>query len=360
MIVCLYGRSCAAFVERVTRDLQLSAAAVDAELVPLTVEAAMAERRRWQEVEGVYVLPFDVPLGLPPDLPSTSAALVHALFPAAHVFNDLTTHELCWDRPTAARRLLARGVPMPDSLITEDPDEARAFVAEHEHAVLKAPRTCGGQGHMVMYAGAEQTLVGECLGRRYVIELEVSGDRRRLAHGVLSIPGPFYLQKLIADVGKHGRLSPAQVLRAYIVDGQIVCWTERYRDHHRRPSDFIVTIALGARYRFLHAASDEARKIAVRTAEVLGVRFGVVDLIRTGSEGPYPLAAHTDGPHMYIDRQFKNVPEFRPSHDFDRFLAEALVRPAPEPEVRRLRPIDASSDRRRHEGRTGRPPPKSR
>jgi hypothetical protein len=360
MIACLYGQSCAPFVERVARDLQLSAAAVDAEITPLTVEAAIAEPRRWQDVQGLYVLPFDVPLGLPSDLPSTSVALVHALFPAAHVFNDLATHELCWDRPLAARRLLARGVPMPDSLITEDPNEARVFVLEHEHAVLKAPRACGGQGDLVVYAGAEETLVGESLGRRYVIELEASGDRCRLAHGVLSVPGPFYLQKLVADVGRQGRLSPAQVLRAYIVDGQIVCWTERYRDHHRRPSDFIVTIALGARYRFLSTASGEACKIAARTAEVLGVRFGVVDLIRTGSEGPYPLAAHTDGPHMYIDRQFKNSPEFRTSHDFDRFLAEALVRPAPEPEVRRLRPSDERSDRRHHEGGTARRPMRRR
>jgi hypothetical protein len=356
MIICLYGQSCAPFVEPVARDLQLSAAALDAEIVPLTVEAAIAERRRWQDVAGVYVLPFDVPLGLPPDLPSTSAALVHALFPAAHVFNDLATHDLCWDRPIAVRRLLARGVPMPDSLITEDSNEARAFVLEHEHAVLKAPRACGGQGHLVMYAGAEETLIGESLGRRYVIELEASGDRPRLDHGVLSVPGPFYLQKLVANVGRQGRLSPAQVLRAYIVDGQLVCWTERYRDHHRRPSDFIVTIALGARYRFLTTVSDEACKIAARTADVLGVRFGVVDLIRTGSEGPYPLAAHTDGPHMYIDRQFKNAPEFRTSHDFDRFLAEALVRPASEPEVRRLRVFEERSDRPCHERRGGRQP----
>jgi hypothetical protein len=63
---------------------------------------------------------------------------------------------------------------------------------------------------------------------------------------------------------------------------------------------------------------------------------------------------------MYIDRQFKNVPEFRASHDFDRFLAEALVRPAPVPEVRRVRPIAESSDRRRDEGRTGRQPIKRR
>ena len=346
MIVCLYGQSCAAFVEPVARDLQRSAAALDGEIVLLTVEAAVADRWQWRHVTGAYVLPFDVPLGLPPALPSTSALLVHALFPEAHVFNDLSTHELCWDRPAAAQRLLARGVPMPDSLITGDPDEVRAFVRTHEYAILKAPRSCGGQGHLVLCAGEGEALAGECLGRRYALDLQASGDRPRLEHGVLSVPGPFYAQRLVADVGREGRMSPAQVLRAFIVDGQIVCWMERYRAHHRRPSDFIVSVALGARYRFLHTASDEARKIAARTAEVLGVRFGVVDLIRTGSEGPYPLAAHTDGPHMYIDREFKDIPEFRPTHDFDGFLAEALLRPAPVPEVRRVGLTGDGSGRR--------------
>jgi hypothetical protein len=300
----------------------------------LAVEDAVADRWHWRHVSRLYVLPFDVPIGLSAALPSTSAALVPALFPDAHVLNDLAAHELCWDRPTAARRLLARGVPMPDSLITDDPEEVRAFTRTHEYAILKAPRSCGGLGHLVLSAGDDEMLAGECLGRRYALDLQASGDRFRLEHGVLSVPGPFYAQRLIVDVGRQGRISPAQVLRAYIVDGQIVSWMERYRAHHRRLSDFIVTVALGAQYRFLHAASDEVRKLAARAAEVLGVRFGVVDLVRTGSEGPYLLAAHTDGPHMYIDRQFKDAPEFRSTHDFDRFLAEALVRPPPESETR--------------------------
>jgi len=354
MIVCLYGRSCAAFVEPIALDLQDAASSLGTEIELLTIEAAVADRWNWRHASGLYVLPFDVPLGLPPSLPSTRALLVHALFPEAQVLNDLATHELCWDRTAAAQRLLARGVPMPDSLISSDPKEVRSFILEHEHVILKAPRSSGGLGHLVLSAAEEDTLAGESLGRRYLIELEISGDRTRLEDGVLFIPGPFYVQKLIADVGRQGRMSPPQVLRAFIVDGQIAFWIELYREQVRRPSDFIITAALGARYRFLQAASDEARKIAARTAEVLGVRFGVVDLVRTGSDGPYPLSAHTDGPHMYIDRGFKEIPEFRPTHDFDRMIAEALSRPIPPPEVHRVgdtawrRPVP---DRRDHRPR---------
>jgi len=351
MIVCLYGRSCAAFVEPIAQDLQSAAADLDGELVPLTVEAAVADRHRWTGVTGVYVLPFDVPSGLSARLPSTSAALVQALFPEARVFNDVAVHELCCDKAASARRLLARGVPMPESLLTDDADEARNFIIEHQNVLVKAPGPCGGQGDLVACVGEGGALIAESLNRRYRLELEAAGQRRRLDHGVLTVPGPFYVQRLVADVGRQGRLAPAQVLRAYVVDDQVVCWTERYREHHRRPSDFIVTATLGARYRFLRAASDEARKIAMRTAEILGVRFGAVDLIRTGSEGPYPIAAVTDGPRMFIDRQFKNAPEFRSSHDFDRFLAEALVRPSPDPGVRRLRPSEPGPPSRKHRGR---------
>jgi glutathione synthase/RimK-type ligase-like ATP-grasp enzyme len=269
------------------------------------------------------------------------------------VFNDPAVHELCRDRAATTRRLLARGVPMPDGLITDDEEEATAFIVRHEYAVLKAPRSCGGQGHVVVHIDHDQ-IVGESHGRRYVLEFDPSAAERTLDNGVMSAPPPFYLQRLVVDVGRQGRLGPAQLLRAYIVDGQVVCWTERYREHHQRLSDFIVTMALGARYRFLHTVSEETHKTALRAAEVLDVRFGAVDLVRTGREGPFVLNVSTDGPHLFIDRAFKQVPEFRRSHDFDRYLAEALVAPVPEPEVRRQRVREDAPRLRRGERRTGR------
>jgi glutathione synthase/RimK-type ligase-like ATP-grasp enzyme len=133
------------------------------------------------------------------------------------------------------------------------------------------------------------------------------------------------LQRLVASVKRDGVLRPAQVLRAYIVDGTIPFWTERYRERIRRPSDFIVSQALGAKLRFLQLASHAADRTARRTAELLGIRFGAVDLIRSGDDGHYVLDIESDGPRMMIDRSFKEVPEFRDAFDFDRYVMAALT-----------------------------------
>jgi hypothetical protein len=185
----------------------------------------------------------------------------------------------------------------------------------------------------VLLADDQGGLAGETPGRRYAVELEAAGVGRTLSHGVLSCPPPFYLQRLVTDVGRTGVLSAAQILRAYIIDGQIVFWTERYRDRVRRPSDFIISATFGARYRLLRTASEQAQTVARRAVDALGVRVGVVDLVRAGSEGPDVLEVDTDGYHMMIDRSFKLLPEYRDVYDFDRYVGELLAAPAVEPRV---------------------------
>lgn len=333
-VVCLYGAPAAPFVEPTVADLRTAAGRRQREIVALTIEAALAEPSRWRDAARVYVLPFDPPAG---DAMG-SAALLREIFPRAEFLNSPAVHDLCWDKIATAERLLARGVAMPATIITHQPDEARRFIIEHEHAVLKEPRSCGGHGHLVTFAGEHDAIVGEAFGRRYVVELESSGTGRRLSAGILSCPPPFYLQRLVADVGRSGTLRPAQILRAYIVEGQIVFWTERYRPRFRRPSDFIINVAFGARYRFLPAVGEAARTLALRAAEILDVRIGAVDLIRTGGEGPYVLEVDTDGCHMLIDRSFKGLPEFRSTYDFDDCIADALTAPGPDPFTRRLAP----------------------
>jgi hypothetical protein len=142
---------------------------------------------------------------------------------------------------------------------------------------------------------------------------------------VLSCAPPFFLQRLVTDVGRAGVLRPAQVLRAYLVDGQIAFWSEAVRDRVRRPADFILSIPFGARCRLLRIASDTAVRVARRAADALGLRIGVVDLIRGGDEGPFVLEAETDGYHSLIDRGFQQLPEWRPVFDFDRLIADVLL-----------------------------------
>jgi glutathione synthase/RimK-type ligase-like ATP-grasp enzyme len=336
MIVCLYGATCAAFVEPVALDLQNIGREIDAEIVPVSVEAALREPWRWREADRVYVLPFDVPRALPEGYPNDPAALLRKLFPHAEIANSCSTHDLCWDKIATSQRLLARSVPMPDTSISDSPEEVRRFIREHEYAVLKQSRSCGGEGHLVVCCDDDGNIVGETRSRRYLLELDVHASRRLLADGVLSCPPPYYVQRLIAGVGRRGVLRPPQVLRAYVVGGQPMFWIERYRARCRRLSDFIINVGPGTQYRFLPRVSEEARKVALRAAEVLDVGIGVVDVVRAGGEGPYVLDVDTDGYHMLIDRQFKLLPEFRSAYDFDAFIAELLAAPRMETKTRVL------------------------
>lgn len=313
MIACLYGRDFAPFVEPVVRDLCTAAAAVGGEIQPLTIEAALHDPVRCADVHRLYVLPFDPPA--PP------ASWIRQLFPRAEVATSFAVQDLCWDKVATQERLLDRGVPVPETLVSTEPEHAHEFVRQHGFAILKERYSCAGHGHIVVWFEDEQ-LVGDCGSHRYTIEL-VSGGERRLRGERLTYPAPFYLQRLVADIGRG--VTPGQLLRAYIVDNQIVFWSERYRDQYTRPSDWIVNVSSGAKYRFLFDLSTEITKIALRSAEVIGMRIGVVDIIRTISGGPYVLEVDTDGYHMIIDRQFKHIPEYRDFFNLDRYIAEALL-----------------------------------
>jgi hypothetical protein len=321
MIVCLYGRPFAPFVEPIVRDICAAAAKLNGEIRPVTIEDASRLAHGLKSVTRLYVLPFDPPVsaaGVPvPDL-------VGELFPNAQPVVGFGTHELCWNKIATQERLLDRGVPVPDTLVTSAAEDVLEFVRTHEFAVLKEPRSCGGAGHLIVWL-QDGALVGDAGSHRCVIELIAGGGARKLEGERLTYPPPFYLQRLIADIGPRG-VTPPQVLRAYIVDREIVCWTERYRERYARPSDWIINHALGARYRFIQNISDEAKKIALRAADGVGAHICAVDLVRTARGGTYVLEVDTDGIHMFIDRSFKHVPEYRDFFDFDRFIAESLLK----------------------------------
>jgi glutathione synthase/RimK-type ligase-like ATP-grasp enzyme len=326
MIACVYGRAFAPFVDPAASDLCAAAASAGGEMRKLTLEAVIADQRLAADVHRLYILPFDPPATMSP------AAIVRELFPKAEVVISFALQDLCWDKIATQELLLERGLPVADTLITSEAADVYRFVQEHGFAVLKERYACGGQGNVVLWLEDEE-LVGDGGSHRYKMEL-VSHGRRRLDGERLAYPAPFYLQRLVADIGPRG-VFPGQVLRAYIIDGQIVFWTERYRDRYSRPSDWIINIGLGAKYRFLHDASEETKKVALRTAEVVGFRIGAVDLIRTGSDGPYVLGVDTDSYHMIIDRQFKHIPEYREFFNLDRYIAEALLIEPASPQPRR-------------------------
>jgi glutathione synthase/RimK-type ligase-like ATP-grasp enzyme len=327
MIACLYGRVCAPFVETAVRDLCRATLDLGGKMEPVAVETAMEHRERYADVRQVYVMPFDAPRGTEP------AALVRSLFPRAQCLTSFAAQDLCWDKIATQERLVDRGVPVPDTLITSDPAELRDFVRRNDFVILKERMSCGGLGHIVLWL-EDGRLVGDSGSHQYEIDLAIDG-RRQLREQRLRYPAPFYAQRLIAGV-RDKLMVPGQVLRAYVVDSEVRFWTERYRDRYERPSDWIVNVHRGAKYRFVLNVSEEMKKVAVRSAEVVGAPVAAVDMIRTGSMGPYVLEVDTDSHHMLIDRQFKNVPDYREFFDLDQCIAELLVREAEVPEVRTL------------------------
>jgi len=333
MIAVLYGRTCAPFVENTVHDI--CAAAVehggDGAVRPLSIEAAIADPLLRGSVRRLYMLPFDPPASarVPPRSDAV-AEFVRRLFPRVDVVNGFTVQDLCWDKVSTQQRLLHRGVPVPDTLITPEPGDIFEFVRQHRFAILKDRFGCGGQGHLVLWI-EDGRVVGDTGSHQVTLEPVASGTRRLLGDRLV-YPGPFYLQRMVID-NVAGDLVPGQVLRAYVVDGQIVLWTERYRDQYRRPSDWIINVARGARYRFVLNVSEEAKKLALRATEVVGARIAAVDILRSVS-GLRVLEVDCDGYHMMIDRQFKHVPEYREFFNIDRYIAEALLA-EPSTDVRR-------------------------
>lgn len=322
MIAVLYGRDFAPFAESAVYDICAAAEEAGGSVRPLSLEAALADPMLRGEVRRLYVLPFDPPKSARIELRAEPiATFLKSLFPRVEIVNSLVAHELCWDKLDTEQRLVNRGVPVPDTLVTSEPAEVYEFVRQHDLAILKQRSGCGGQGHIVVWI-EDGRLMGDAGSRPYEIDLAATGQPRLLAER-LSYPAPFYLQRLLGEQS-GGEFLPGQMLRAYVIDGQIGFWTERYRDHYRRPSDWIINIARGAKYRFVLNVSEEAKKLALRAADVVGARVAAVDILRS-SAGLRVLEVDTDGYHMMIDRQFKLIPDYRGFFNLDRFIAEALL-----------------------------------
>jgi len=323
MIACVYGTGSAAFVEPTVRSMATAAAARGTKVVGVNLEKLLASPSAvMSDVLWLYILPVDLPASAGDEL----LAVLKSAFPKAQIVNALPAHTLCCNRVLLSERLLDRGVPVPETLLTDSPDEARKFVKQHGHAMLREIQAKGSGSGLLLFCDRDGTVAGEARGRRYVVELDDAGGAggRELSHGVLTVPPPFFVQRMITRVRRHGVLAPAPVLRAFVIDDHIPFWIESYREKVERPSDFILTADSGALRRFVQVVSDEADKLARRVAEVMGFRIGAVDLIRSDS-GFVVLDVITDGPARMIDRSFKDLPEFRAAFDLDRYTIESLM-----------------------------------
>jgi len=142
--------------------------------------------------------------------------------------------------------LVRAGLPVPETTVTEDVDEAVAAVERFGSAVLKPLFTSKGRGMLRLEPSRELRA-----------ELESHRDE-----GL----GPFYLQRFV----KH----PGRDLGVAVLDGRCIgaYWRVAAADH------WMTTILSGGRYE--KADLDPATEaIAVRAARHFGLVFTGVDLI---------------------------------------------------------------------------------
>ena len=148
MVVCVYGRAAAPFVEPVVRAICRAAPA--GAIRPLAIEAALQDPGLCAGVHRVYVLPFDAP-------PQSGAgAVIRQLFPRAEIAVGFAAQDLCWDRLAVQQRLHDRGLPVPETLVSSDPAEAAEFVLRHGVALLRERHAYGGQGNLAVWCEADQ------------------------------------------------------------------------------------------------------------------------------------------------------------------------------------------------------------
>jgi tetrahydromethanopterin:alpha-L-glutamate ligase len=142
--------------------------------------------------------------------------------------------------------LVRAGLPVPETTITEDLDEAAAAVERFGSAVLKPLFTSKGRGMLRLESSRELRA-----------QLESHRD-----DGL----GPFYLQRFV----KH----PGRDLGVAVLDGRCIgaYWRVAAADH------WMTTILSGGRYEKADLDPD-TEAIAVRAARHFGLVFTGVDLI---------------------------------------------------------------------------------
>jgi ribosomal protein S6--L-glutamate ligase len=156
--------------------------------------------------------------------------------------------EAAVDRARMTVELVRAGLPVPETVITEDVTEAAAAVERFGGAILKPLFTSKGRGMQ---------------------RLDPSLDLPKLLAGHANAnPGPFYLQRFV----KH----PGRDLGVAVLDGRYLgaYWRIAGRDQ------WMTTILAGGHYERAEPP-DEVIDLACRAAAHFGLLFTGVDLIES-------------------------------------------------------------------------------
>jgi ribosomal protein S6--L-glutamate ligase len=156
--------------------------------------------------------------------------------------------ETAVDRARMTVELVRGGLPVPETIITEDVAEAAAAVERFGSAVLKPLFTSKGRGM-----------------QRVDPSLDLP---RLLAHHAEQSPGPFYLQRFVTHPGRD--------LGVAVLDGEYLGAYWRVAGHDQ----WMTTILAGGRYERADPP-DAVIELARRAAAHFGLLFTGVDLIES-------------------------------------------------------------------------------
>jgi ribosomal protein S6--L-glutamate ligase len=174
------------------------------------------------------------------------------------VFSAPESIALAVDRCTMTQRLGAAGIPLPETLVTEDPEAAAAFVRRVGRALQKPRFTSKGRGMRVVEDGPDLA--------RTLDEIAADGL-------------PFYLQRFLADVERD--------IGVAICDGQVIGAYYRVRGGHA----WSTTTRDGGRYEPC-PVDPQLERLSLRANSVFGLTFTTVDVVRhDGRSWVYEVSA---------------------------------------------------------------------
>jgi glutathione synthase/RimK-type ligase-like ATP-grasp enzyme len=200
---------------------------------------ATGERLRLVDVSGVLVRPSDT------IEPYSYAALAGwTELTSAVVLNRLSTGASNRSKPYQLRLLREAGLKTPDTLVTTDPDDVRAFRTEHGQLIYKSTS-----------------------GVRSIVALLKADDEARI-EDVRTCPTQF--QQFVAGIDHRVHVVGRELFATQIETGAV---DYRYATHADRP----------ARMRSVTLPGDVGRK-CIAVAKALGLGLAGIDL-RVDAEG---------------------------------------------------------------------------
>lgn len=150
------------------------------------------------------------------------------------------------DRHTMTQRLGAAGIPLPETLVTEDREAAADFVHRMGRVIYKPRFTSKGRGMRLVEDGADLP--------RTLDELAEAGL-------------PFYLQRFLPGVERD--------ISVAVCDGQVIGAYYRVRGDHA----WSTTTADGGRYEPC-PLDAQLERLALRATAIFGLTFTTVDVVR--------------------------------------------------------------------------------